>query len=164
MTNFAPFNTDISQDQTHVLSPVFEDVRPIATILPNEPIEESQSTDESPLTHQDKNLEEDHPFSGSDNVNPQSHDNEDTASEKDAMEETSQPEKQDLQGTSTLDAKTIPETTSTPAPAKPTPSELEQLKQTDPLGFLKAIMHVNNSSLSAPDVSPAVTVESADKE
>src|SRR3954464_11597919 len=164
MTNFASFNTDTSQNKTHVLSPVFEDVRPIATILPNEPIEESQSTDESPPTHQDKNLEEDHPFSGSDNVNPQSHDNEDSASEKDAMEETSQPEKQDLQGTSNPDAKTIPETTLTPAPAKPTPSELEQLKQTDPLGFLKAIMNVNTSSPSELDISPAVTVESGDKE
>src|SRR4051812_15848365 len=164
MTNFAPFNTDTSQNKTHVLSPVFEDVRPIATILPNEQIEESHSTDESPPTHQDKNLEEDHPFSGSDNVNQQSHDNEDSASEKDAMEETSQPEKPDSQGTSIRDAKTTPETTSTPAPAKPTPSELEQLKQTDPLGFLKAIMNVNTSSLSEPDVSPAVTADSSDKE
>src|SRR3954467_4857399 len=123
MTNFAPFNIGTSQNQTHVLSPVFEDVRPIATILPNEPVEESQSTDQSPPTHQDKNLEEDHPFSGSDNADPQSHDNEDSASEKDAMEETSQPEKPNSQGTSTPDAKTIPDTTSTPAPTKPTPSE-----------------------------------------
>src|SRR3954463_8560495 len=101
MTNFAPFNTDTSQNKTHVLSPVFEDVRPIATILPNEPIEESQSTDESPPTHHGKNVEEDHPFSGSDNMNQQSHDNEDSASEKDAMEETSQPKKPNSQGTST---------------------------------------------------------------
>src|SRR3954464_4209599 len=99
MTNFASFNTDTSQDKTHFLSPVFEDVRPITTILPNEPVEESQSTDESPPTHQDKNLEEDHQFSGSDNVNPRPHDSEDTASKKDAMEETSKSEKQDPQGT-----------------------------------------------------------------
>ncbi|XP_058782850.1 uncharacterized protein LOC131657469 [Vicia villosa] len=153
-----------SQNQTHVLSPVFEDVRPIATILPNEPVEESHSTDESPPTHQGKNLEEDHPFSGSDNVNQQSHDNEDSASEKDAMEEISQPEKPVSQGTSTLDAKTIPETTSTPAPAKLTPSELEQLKQTDPLGFLKAIMNANTPSPQELNVSPAVTTDSSDKE
>src|SRR3954471_7516955 len=164
MTNSAPFNTDTSQNKTHVLSPVFEDARPIATILPNEPVEESQSTDESPPTHQDKNLEEDHPFSGSDNVNLQPHDSEDTASEQDAMEETSKPEKQDPQGTSTLDTEAILGTTSTLAPAKPTPSELEQLKQTDPLSFLKAIMNVNTSSPSELDVSPAVTVESSDKE
>src|SRR3954468_24518205 len=164
MTDSASFNTDTSRAKTHVLSPVFEDVRPIATILPNEPIEESQSTDESPPTHQGKDLEKDHPFSGSDNVTQQSHGNEDSASEKDAMEETSQPEKPISQGTSTPDVKTIPETTSTPAPTKPTPSELEQLKQTDPLGFLKAIMNVNTSSLSEPEVSPAVTADSSDKE
>src|SRR3954471_9356500 len=164
MTDSASFKTDTSRAKTHVLSPVFEDVRPIATILPNKPIEESQSTDESPPTHQGKNLEEDHPFSGSDNVNPQSHDNEDSASEKDAMEETSQPEKPDSQGTSTRDAKTIPETTSTPSPVKPTPSELEQLKQTDPLGFLKAIMNVNTPSPPELNVSPAVTADSSDKE
>src|SRR3954470_2777772 len=157
MTDSASFNTDTSRAKTRVLSPVFEDVRPIATILPNEPIEESQSTDESPPTHQGKDLEEDHPFSGSDNVNQQSHGNEDSVSEKDAMEETSQPEKPISQGTSTPDATTIPETTSMPAPAKPTPSELEQLKQTDPLGFQKAIMNVNTSSLSELNVSPAVT-------
>src|SRR3954471_20616131 len=160
MTNSAPFNTDTSQNKTHVLSPVFEDARPIATILPNEPVEESQSTEESPPTHQDKNLEEDHPFSGSDNVNPQTHDSEDTASEQDAMEEISQPEKQDPQGTSTLDTKTIPETTPKLAPVKPTPLELEQLKQTDPLSFLKAIMNVNTSSPSKLAIYPAVTVES----
>src|SRR3954468_14807398 len=164
MTSFASFKTDTSRAKTHVLSPVFEDVRPIATILPNEPIEESQSTDESPPTHQGKNLEEDHPFSGSDNADPQSHDNEDSASEKDAMEETSQPEKPDSQGISTPDAKNIPETTSTPAPVKPTPSELEQLKQTDPLGFLKAIMNVNTPSPPELNVSPAVTADSSDKE
>ncbi|XP_058733272.1 uncharacterized protein LOC131604875 [Vicia villosa] len=80
------------------------------------------------------------------------------------MEEISQPERPISQGTSTPDVETIPETTSTPAPTKPTPSELEQLKQTDPLGFLRAIMNVNTSSLSEPDVSPAVTADSSDKE
>src|SRR4051812_7610473 len=164
MTDSASFNTDTSRAKTHVLSPVFEDVRPIATILPNEPIEESQSTDESPPTHQGKDLEEDHPFSGSDNVNQQSHGNEDSASEKDAMEEISQPNKPISQGTSTPDVKTIPETISTPAPAKPTPSELEQLKQTDPLGFLKAIMNVQTPSSSDLNVSPVATADSSDKE
>src|SRR3954466_16297315 len=92
MTDSASFNTDTSRAKTHVLSPVFEDVRPIATILPNEPVEESQSTDDSPVNHQDKNLEEDHPFSGSDNVNLQIHNSEDTGSDQDAMEETSKPD------------------------------------------------------------------------
>src|SRR3954465_3947496 len=164
MINFALFITDTSRAKTHVLSPVFEDVRPIATILPNEPIEESQTTDESPPTHQGKDLEEDHPFSGSDNVNQQSHGNKDSASEKDAMEEISQPNKPISQGTSTPDAKAIPETMSMPAPAKPTPSELEQLKQTDPLGFLKAIMNVQTPSSSDLNVSPAATADSSDKE
>src|SRR4051812_568561 len=66
--------------------------------------------------------------------------------------------------TSTLDAKTIPKTTSTPVPAKPTPSELAQLKQTDPLGFLKAIMNVNTPSPPELNVSLAVTAYSSDKE
>src|SRR3954464_13548055 len=121
MTDSASFNTDTSRAKTHVLSPVFEDVRPIATILPNEPIEESQSTDESPPTHQGKDLEEDHPFSGSDNVKHQRHGNEDSASEKDAMEETSQPEKPISQVTSTPDVKPIPETTLSLAPTIPVP-------------------------------------------
>ncbi|XP_058772264.1 uncharacterized protein LOC131646146 [Vicia villosa] len=80
------------------------------------------------------------------------------------MEEISQPEKPVSHGTSTLDAKTIPETTSTPALAKLTPSELEQLKQTDPLSFLKAIMNVNTPSPPELNVSPAVTADSSDKE
>ncbi|XP_058756375.1 uncharacterized protein LOC131629603 [Vicia villosa] len=155
---------DISQNKSHVLSPVFEDARPPTTILPNEPVEESHSTDESPATHQDKNLEENHPFSGSDNVNPQPHGSEDTVSEQDAMEEISKPDKHNPPETSPLNTETTPGATSMPAPTKPTPSELEQLKQTDPLSFLKAMMNVNTTSPSKLDISPAVLVESGDKE
>ncbi|XP_058726349.1 flocculation protein FLO11-like [Vicia villosa] len=153
---------DTSRDKAPALSPVVEDAQPINTMLPDEPVEESHSTDESPATHQDKSLEgEDHALSGSDNVNLHPHHSDDTVSESDAMEETSKLEKQNFQEASTLDTKADPGTTSMPAP---TPSELEQLKHADPLSFLKIIMNVDTSSSPSPDAIPVATVGSGNQE
>jgi len=162
MTNSALSDTDTSRDKAPALSPVVEDAQPINTMLPDEPVEESHSTDESPATHQDKSLEgEDHALSGSDNVNLHPHHSDDTVSESDATEETSKLEKQNFQEASTLDTKADPGTTSMPAP---TPSELEQLKHADPLSFLKIIMNVDTSSSPSPDAIPVATVGSGNQE
>src|SRR4051812_47817377 len=125
MINSVFFNTDVSRNKSHVLSPVLEDARPLATIFPNALVEESHSTDGSPPTHQGKNLGEDHPCSGSDNANQRPNGSEDTVSGQDAMEEISKPDKNSPQETSTFDTKVAPGTTSTPISAQLTPSELE---------------------------------------
>src|SRR4051812_18689074 len=102
--------------------------------------------------------------SGSNNAAGHPTGSEDTVSEQDAMEETSKLATIGPHETTPFGTIVSPETTSTPAPAKPTPSELEQLRQIDPLSFLKAMMNTDNVSPSELETSPAAQTESGNKE
>ncbi|XP_058744010.1 uncharacterized protein LOC131616644 [Vicia villosa] len=136
----------VSQHESHVLSPVLEDNQPLATIIPTASSEESHSNDEYPPTHQDETMEENPQCSNSGNVAGQPTGSEDTISEQDAAEETSKLATPGSNEISNLGTTVSPVTTSKQAPAMPTPSELEQLKKTDPVSFLKTMMSIDNAS------------------
>ncbi|XP_058741637.1 uncharacterized protein LOC131614024 [Vicia villosa] len=153
---------DNLQGKSHVLSPVVEDAQPLATIIPSTAVEGSHSTDDSPPNHKSKKA--DQQCSGSNNAAGHPTGSEDTLSKQDVMEETSKLATVVPHETTPFGTIVSPETTSTPAPAKPTHSELEQLKQTDPLSFLKAMMDIDNISPSELETSPAVQPESGNKE
>ncbi|XP_058732817.1 uncharacterized protein LOC131604391 [Vicia villosa] len=162
--NSSPDNILTKDDvgKSHVLSPVIEDAQPLATIIPSTAVEGSQSTDDSPPTH--KSEKADQQCSSSNNAAGHPTGSEDTLSDQDVMEETSKLTTEVPRETTTFGTIVSPETTSTPAPTKPTPSELERLKQTDPLCFLKAMMDIDNTSPSEFKTSPVVQPESGHKE
>ncbi|XP_058772354.1 serine/threonine-rich protein adg2-like [Vicia villosa] len=155
---------DVPQHTSHILSPVLEDAPPLATINTVSSVEGSHSTDDSPPTLKDANMGEEDQFSGEDNAAVPSTRGEDTVSDQGVVEETSKLIETDLCGNSNFETVVIPETTPMPAPAIPTPSELEQLRQTDSLSFLKTMMNIDSTSALASEASPTVQTKSGDKE
>ncbi|XP_058779477.1 uncharacterized protein LOC131653371 [Vicia villosa] len=155
---------DVPQHTSHILSPVLEDAPPLSTINTVSSVEGSHSTDDSPPTRKDANMGEEDQFSGEDNAAVPSTGSEDTVSDKGVVEETSKLIETDLCGNSNFETVVIPETTPLPAPAIPTPSELEQLRQTDPLSFLKTMMNIDSISALASEASPTAQTKSGDKE
>ncbi|XP_058739472.1 uncharacterized protein LOC131611475 [Vicia villosa] len=91
-------------------------------------------------------MEENLQCSNSINAAGQPTGSEDTISEQDAAEETSKLPTPGSDETSNLGTTVTPVTTSKQAPAMPTPSELEQLKKTDPVSFLKTMMSIDSAS------------------
>src|SRR3954470_2226634 len=155
---------DASQHISHILSPVLEDVTPLATINTASPVEGSHSTDDSPPIRKDACMGEEGQFLGEDNAAVPSTGSEDTVSDQGVAEETSKLIETDPCGNSNFKTVVIPETTPLPTSTIPTPSELEQLKQTDPLSFLKAMMNIDNTSILTSEASPTVQAKSGDKE
>src|SRR4051812_21583690 len=155
---------DASQHISHVLSPVLEDVNPLATINTASPVEGSHSTDDSPPIRKDACMGEEGQFLGEYNAVVPSTGSEDTVSDQGVAEETSKLIETHPCGNSNFETIVIPETTPLPTSIIPTPSELEQLKQTDPLSFLKAMMNIDNTSILTSEASPTIQAKSGDKE
>ncbi|XP_058726626.1 nucleolin 2-like [Vicia villosa] len=149
----------IPRRKSHILSPVLEDVNPIATIVPTVHAEESHSNDASPPTHQDKDMEENPQCSNSGNVVEQPTGSEDIISEHEAADETSNLPTPSNNETSTFGTIVTPAATSKQIPAVLTPTELEQLKNTDPVSFLKTMMNADNVSPIRLETSSNVLAE-----
>src|SRR4051812_45257148 len=151
---------DASQHISHVLSPVLEDVTPLATFNTASPVEVSHSTDDSPPIRKDTCMGEEGQFLGEDNAAVLSIGSEDTVSDQGVEEETSKLVETDPCGNSNFNTVVIPETT----PPIPTPSELELLKQNDPLSFLKTMTTIDSTSILTSEASPTVQTKSGHKE
>ncbi|XP_058764108.1 uncharacterized protein LOC131637531 [Vicia villosa] len=154
----------IPRRKSPALSTVLEDVHPIATIVPTVHTEESHSNDASPPTHQDKDMEENPQCSNSGNVVEQPTGSEDTISEHEAADEASNFPVPDKNETLTFGTTVSPMATLKQTSAVLTPIELEQLKNTDPVSFLKTMMNADNVSPIRLETSSNVLVEGDKKD
>ncbi|XP_058788452.1 uncharacterized protein LOC131662626 [Vicia villosa] len=132
----------VPQQKSPSLSPVLKDNEPSAKATSPEHTEDTHSNDGSPVINQDEDMED-----------PPQHSNT-------ATNEVSSLHKSSNVETSTFGTIVAPATTSTKTSSELTPAELEQLKNTDPVSFLKAMMNAKSVLPIMVETSLNILVES----